>query len=291
MQVSFDRPLYSQVRGNLPQIPKKQPLEPSQAQLENESQQQSHKNNNSLSSRQVFNDFIPGSGCLVPRDEIGKPNDSTPAPKAWEAKKNEIESKPANAAEEEDANEAQCRLCWDTEFDSDNPLIQICQCRGGVEFIHYHCLQSWLKTKEYRQVTTHYTSLYWNQFQCEICKNSLPYVFIYGNRKYPLVDIPVVNQDHLILESITLENKHSRMVHILHPKKEYNHRLLDVKHFRIGRGQDCDVKVTDISVSRNHCKISYINGKFFLNDTKSKFGTLLLSRGPIEIHPCTTVGV
>lgn len=82
MQVSFDRPLYSQVRGNLPQIPKKQPLEPSQAQLENESQQQSHKNNNSLSSRQVFNDFIPGSGCLVPRDEIGKPNDSTPAPKA-----------------------------------------------------------------------------------------------------------------------------------------------------------------------------------------------------------------
>lgn len=106
-----------------------------------------------------------------------------------------------------------------------------------------------------------------------------------------MIEFPQINTDHLILESITLENKHSRMVHILHPKKEYNHRLLDVKHYRLGRGQDCDVKITDISVSRNHCKITYINNKFYLQDTNSKFGTLLLSRGPIAIHPNTTVGV
>jgi pSer/pThr/pTyr-binding forkhead associated (FHA) protein len=95
----------------------------------------------------------------------------------------------------------------------------------------------------------------------------------------------------MVLESITLENKHSRMVHILHPKKEYSHRMLDVKHYRIGRGQDCDIKITDISVSRNHCKINFRNGNFFLEDTGSKFGTLLMSRGKIAIHPYTTIGV
>lgn len=58
-------------------------------------------------------------------------------------------------------NVPQCRLCWDAEFDEDNPLLQVCKCRGGVEFIHFLCLKNWLKTKEYRQVTMHFTSIYW----------------------------------------------------------------------------------------------------------------------------------
>lgn len=58
----------------------------------------------------------------------------------------------------------QCRICWMDEYCEDNPLLQVCQCRGGVEFIHYDCLKNWLKTKEYRQQTTHYTSIYWRQF-------------------------------------------------------------------------------------------------------------------------------
>ena len=35
---------------------------------------------------------------------------------------------------------------------------------------------------------------------------------------YSLIDLPVVERDYLILESVSLELKHSRMVHILHPK-------------------------------------------------------------------------
>lgn len=59
----------------------------------------------------------------------------------------------------------------------------------------------------------------------------------------------------------------------------------------IGRGQDCDLKISDISVSRNHCQILFINGKFWLQDSGSKFGTLVLARSPAEVLPNTTVGV
>ena len=42
----------------------------------------------------------------------------------------------------------------------------------------------------------------------------------------------------------------------------------------IGRGHDCDIKISDISVSRKHSKIKLCRNGFYLDDLKSKFGTL-----------------
>lgn len=92
-----------------------------------------------------------------------KKDDETPA--SNESGKNgreKVEEKPdekQSIAPSE--NLSQCRLCWDNEFTVDNPLLQICKCRGGVEFIHFECVRGWLKTKEYRQSSVHYTSIYW----------------------------------------------------------------------------------------------------------------------------------
>jgi pSer/pThr/pTyr-binding forkhead associated (FHA) protein len=45
---------------------------------------------------------------------------------------------------------------------------------------------------------------------------------------------------------------------------------------RVGRGHDADIRVTDISVSRFHAKINRSeDGSFYVEDNKSKFGTLL----------------
>jgi pSer/pThr/pTyr-binding forkhead associated (FHA) protein len=93
-----------------------------------------------------------------------------------------------------------------------------------------------------------------------------------------------------VLESVTLENKHARMIHILHPKNEV---LINrgQKKYLIGRGQDCDLKVSDISVSRNHCQIQYMKGKFLLQDMGSKFGTLVLCKDPVEVPLESTIGL
>ncbi len=44
---------------------------------------------------------------------------------------------------------------------------------------------------------------------------------------------------------------------------------------KFGRGHECEIRITDISVSRNHANIKYVNGSFYLFDNKSKFGTLV----------------
>lgn len=53
----------------------------------------------------------------------------------------------------------------------------------------------------------------------------------------------------------------------------------------IGRGHESDVRVNDISVSRTHgcLKFEKETGKLLLRDLKSKFGTLVLFKDPLEI--------
>jgi pSer/pThr/pTyr-binding forkhead associated (FHA) protein len=44
---------------------------------------------------------------------------------------------------------------------------------------------------------------------------------------------------------------------------------------KIGRGHECEIRITDISVSRNHARIDKIGDDYYVFDNKSKFGTLV----------------
>lgn len=53
---------------------------------------------------------------------------------------------------------------------------------------------------------------------------------------------------------------------------------------RVGRGNDADIRVTDISVSRYHAKLNKSeDGSFYIEDNQSKFGTLLMLRKPYKL--------
>lgn len=60
--------------------------------------------------------------------------------------------------------------------------------------------------------------------------------------------------------------------------------------FKLGRGHESDVRVSDISVSRCHAILKYdINDhSYYLEDNLSKFGTLVLAKEAIELDlDCT----
>jgi pSer/pThr/pTyr-binding forkhead associated (FHA) protein len=44
---------------------------------------------------------------------------------------------------------------------------------------------------------------------------------------------------------------------------------------KIGRGHECEIRITDISVSRNHARIDKNGDDYIVFDNKSKFGTLI----------------
>ena len=58
--------------------------------------------------------------------------------------------------------------------------------------------------------------------------------------------------------------------------------LANKKAFKLGRGHDSDIRITDVSISRWHASISVKeDGKFVIEDNNSKFGTLIALRKPV----------
>jgi len=175
------------------------------------------------------------------------------------------------------SEDIQCKICWDNTSTAENPLLNSCQCSGSVRYIHYECLKYWLKQKMAKKEEANLISYSWKQFECELCKKPYPYVFRSNGISYRLIDVePDIphEKNYLLLESLTFEKNSSRMVHLIMPDTEK-------KTFKLGRGHESDVRVSDISVSRCHALVKYNsdNGRFYLEDNLSKFGTLVLAKG------------
>ena len=54
--------------------------------------------------------------------------------------------------------------------------------------------------------------------------------------------------------------------------------------FRIGRGEDCDVRIQDEHVSRHHAAVTFANGQWWIQDLNSSNG-ILLSGERIQVAP------
>ena len=179
-----------------------------------------------------------------------------------------------------------CRFCWSSEDSVDNPKCVACSCQGSIGYLHFDCLKSWIKTKMSIRENESMISMFWKQFECEICKTRYPYVFKANNREYHIVDMKEIPKEtpYMILESLDHDKNSSRIIHTI--------MLGGEKHnFKMGRGHDSDLRVNDISVSRCHAIIKYIDSKYYLEDNLSKFGTLVLLREKIEIEQNATKAV
>lgn len=78
----------------------------------------------------------------------------------------------------------------------------------------------------------------------------------------------------MVLESVTQQN--IKILHIV----DMGAGIL----IKVGRGHDCQVRVTDISVSRLHGFFRKSSqGFFLLEDNASKFGTLIQVRKPFML--------
>ena len=118
-------------------------------------------------------------------------------------------------------------------------------------------------------------------FNCEICKTPYPFRFKIEGRDdtFDLIDITLPTSNYIVLESLNQmkENCNIKSIHVI---------TLTDDPITIGRGHESDVRINDISVSRSHATLKYdsTTGKLLLKDLKSKFGTLVLLKRPIEIQ-------
>jgi hypothetical protein len=181
-------------------------------------------------------------------------------------------------------DERLCKICYSEENDKEvNPLVHLCNCNGGLRFSHFECIKKWMETKLQKKENDKKTVTSYNikSFNCEICRTPYPFKFKLNgiDKPFELIDLEKPSGcDYIILESLNQmkENCNIKSIHVIQ---------LGTDELTIGRGHESDVRINDISVSRNHAKLKYNpeDGTILLRDLKSKFGTLILIKNPLQI--------
>lgn len=150
-----------------------------------------------------------------------------------------------------------------------------------MKTIHFDCLKEWLHSKIHFKESTYIYSYNWKFLECELCKERFKDSYLHKGRKYQILNYHrPTDGDFIIFESFT--NTPHKTIHVLVVPKGEKERD---KVFYVGWGNDVDMRITDISVSRLHATIWYSKGKWYVWDEDAKFGTLMNFKEPIGI-PC-----
>ncbi|KAL4463861.1 hypothetical protein ABPG74_005798 [Tetrahymena malaccensis] len=174
-------------------------------------------------------------------------------------------------------NKESCRICLADTYTKKNRFIQPCNCAGTVAYVHEECLQQWLKSKIHCKETPIHSYYSMKNLECELCKFKYTDENSFVGKNFESVLIQKPNCPYLMLELLSKEKSIVRAIQLIKFEK--------VSQIVLGRGSDSDIRISDISVSREHAIIKLENNKFMIEDQKSKFGTLILIQRPIELSP------
>eukprot|EP00929_Paragymnodinium_shiwhaense_P023627 TRINITY_DN14755_c0_g1_i1.p1 TRINITY_DN14755_c0_g1~~TRINITY_DN14755_c0_g1_i1.p1 ORF type:complete len:420 (+),score=68.69 TRINITY_DN14755_c0_g1_i1:208-1467(+) len=167
----------------------------------------------------------------------------------------------------------ECRICF-TGGSEENPLVAPCQCKGSITHVHLECLRHWIAASRLDMMGGEGGSFLYRPVPCELCKAVYPTYVKVKEERVPLVEVPKTVPPFIVLENLVRDSQYysGRGLHVI--------SLYDKEFLRIGRGHESDVRIADVSISRCHATIGFDDGRFVLEDTNSKFGTLVALRRP-----------
>ena len=168
-----------------------------------------------------------------------------------------------------------CRICYGEESTIENPLICPCVCKGSMKYIHYDCLKNWLNSKIEEDMSLddkdrEIESISYNRkdISCELCKEKLPDYIKYKGQYYNISFYKPKFDEFIVLESVQVDKDKTKFIHLISFDNKYT--------INMGRANECELSIAELSVSRYHCMIHKEDGELFLEDNSSKFGTLVL---------------
>jgi len=172
----------------------------------------------------------------------------------------------------------QCRICLGDDIKNlNNPIIIPCKCSGTVRYIHLNCLKAWIKQRVEVKETPHATSIMWKSLNCELCKSPYPFAVYFNGKIHELLTFKLPNPPYIIFEHFSKDENNCCGIYIA--------GFSIKQELKIGRNNENDIRLNDVSVSRYHSKICLHEKDVYIEDTNSKFGTLILLRKPKILIP------
>lgn len=167
-------------------------------------------------------------------------------------------------------HERVCKYCLMdkiSENDLENLMLYPCKCSGSSAGVHFGCLKNWVQYKIIAKHSQNVANYHWKKLECEICLEPLPRRIQFGASVFELINIDKPQTPHIILEKLGEDPKSTSYVLIAPEAGQV---------IKMGRGHQCDFRISDISVSRIHAHLKFEDDKFLVYDNDSKFGTLVL---------------
>jgi hypothetical protein len=116
-----------------------------------------------------------------------------------------------------------------------------------------------------------------------LCKKPLSERIQVKDEVVNLIDFGRPEGNYIMLETFTREKLESKYIYII--------QMNDKSVLRLGRSNESDVRLSDISISRNHASLRVMNDSFYLDDISSKFGTLVQTCNKITIIPTKQISL
>jgi hypothetical protein len=175
-----------------------------------------------------------------------------------------------NEARKETGEPMVCKYCLletvpDCPEDLANLMLYICDCCEGV---HFQCLKMWMQYKIILRTTQNVTSYQWKKLDCEICLKQWPKKIKFQGVVHELITLNRPAGPYMIIEKPSVDPNTPSTMNIIVPS--------GADMVKMGRGHQCDLRISDISVSRIHTHIKFEHDQFLAFDNDSKFGTLIL---------------
>jgi hypothetical protein len=183
---------------------------------------------------------------------------------------------------EDEPDKAVCRICLMDGVEDDDIFLQPCGCKGSVRSVHMSCLKYWIGSRMCVPRTG--GAYFYQPMACELCKVDYPFrVQLKSGEMKELQVLPKLEPPYIVLGNRGHSRGKDRGLHFL--------PLEDSKTLKLGRSHDCHVRINDVSISRCQATIRYEDGRFVLEDNRSKFGTLVLLRKPCALQPGRTTTI
>jgi hypothetical protein len=245
--------------------------------------------NNLLNSR-VSNSMININTNLISTSNDFMPNMNNNL--SEELTKNNFMLEPEK--EKETIEKIYCRLCYQEESTVLDPLLCPCKCKGSMKYIHFSCLKKSIMQKIQIKKEKYFDLYFFKSYNCEICLETYPKYIKYKTYIYNLVDVDLSKYNEYVQASIIyyIDNNHLNNSSLEYENKKQLSYLgylifnIDEKaELKVGRNQNNEIVLKDISISRFHCVFKRENNTLKVKDTKSKFGTLSYIKNTKQIDP------
>lgn len=179
-----------------------------------------------------------------------------------------------------------CRICLLEGGDQEDPLIDPCECKGSIQYVHLNCVRHWMEGR--LCLADKLKNVYfYKQLQCELCKKDYSGNFVVDGQKDALVQFPTLNPPYIVLENLTRDNR-DPPTEVVDPCDRVKSLYIlaydeNTSEIKIGRGHEAGVRISDVSITRCHAMLAFKDNHFCLIDNKSKFGTSLEISGRADI--------